>query len=240
METEQIIYWTIQEQLFFSELHWLSISEDNFLQTLRFPKRRDEWLAGRWLAKNLLLQGSKSLSNAQMNEIAIEKNADGSPFVNWKGTILPGSISISHRSGIIAAAWTSCPDFRIGIDLELVEPKAISFIEDYFTNTEIETVLNQELEEQACISSLIWSAKEAVMKAMHTGLSIDTRQVEIGFFPYDHENVWQTLSVIQYPEKSNNAYLFWQRQGEKIITLAVLSQQDTQERLPLKNIIRIP
>ena len=239
MESDKIIYWIIQEQRVFSDLDWLSISEDNFLQTLRFPKRREEWLAGRWLAKNLLVQGSESLSDTKLNEISIEKNADGSPFVLWKGNILPGSISISHRSGNIAAAWTPYPDFRIGIDLELVEPKTNSFIEDYFTNTEIEYTLNQKPEKQACVSSLIWSAKEAVMKAMHTGLSIDTRQVEFGFCPVDQEKVWQNLNVIHYPENSNNANLFWQRQGGKIITLAVLTQADKQESLTFQNIIQI-
>ena len=232
MEPDKIIYWIIQEQRSFSDLNWLTISEELYLQTLRFPKRREEWLAGRWLAKNLLVMVSDTLSDTPLNEISIEKKSDGSPFAVWKGNILPGSISISHRSGFIAAAWTPCSEFRIGIDLELVEPKAISFIEDYFTRNEKETVLNQEPEKQACVSSLIWSAKEAVMKAMHTGLSIDTRQVEFGFFPVDHNITWQSLCVLHYPEKSNNADLYWQRQGEIIISLAVLSQKEQLERLP--------
>ena len=94
-------------------------------------------------------------------------------------------------------------------------------------------------EDQALTSSLIWSAKEAVMKAMQTGLKIDTRQIEIEIEPGERINGWESLTLTKIPHDFNRGNLFWKQTGSIIITMAIMtSAQDNKNLLPM-NIIEI-
>jgi 4'-phosphopantetheinyl transferase len=239
MQTEETIYWTLQDQATLPDLAWLSAAESSFYQTLRFPKRREEWLAGRWTAKNLLVKTMQPLFKGAMNEISIEKAADGSPKVVCGATALPGCLSISHRANTIAAAYAPNPNIKIGIDLEVIEPKASSFVEDFFTTKERAAVLSRDPAGQALASSLIWSAKEAVLKAARSGLSIDTRRVEIEILPDQNISGWQCLGVSFFSADQELTRLFWQQKGEILITLAAISPTQLCETVRPEAIIQI-
>ena len=239
MKIEHHVFWKIQEQQEFVDLEWLSPKEFTRQQSFRFPKRKQEWLCGRQTAKSLLLKTSKYLQNCQISDFSIENYADGSPNVVRNGEILPGSISISHRSGFASAAWAPNPNDKIGIDLEAIEPKPASFVEDYFTIHEIKNVFEQKPDDQPVISSLIWSAKEAVMKALQTGLRIDTRQIEIQIPSSEEINGWKKLDISVYPGGYQTARLFWRQSGPIIITLAILSSQIIEEKIFPMNLIQV-
>jgi 4'-phosphopantetheinyl transferase len=239
MKIEHHVFWKIQDQQEFVDLEWLSPTEFTHQQSFRFPKRKEDWLSGRWVAKSLLLKTSKHLQNCQLSDFSIENYADGSPNVVRNGEILPGSISISHRSGFVSAAWAPNPNDKIGIDLEAIEPKPASFVEDYFTAHEIRNVFEQKPEEQPLISSLIWSAKEAVMKALQTGLRIDTRQIEIQIPSGAEINGWKKLDISVYPGDYQTASLFWRQSGSIINTLAILSSQRIEEKIIPMNLIQV-
>ena len=100
MNKSDFIYWKIQDQQDFVDLEWLSNSEFARQQKFRFPKRKEEWLSGRWVAKNLLQKTSEVLAELQMSDFSIDNRENGSPYVSQNGIELPGSLSISHRSGI--------------------------------------------------------------------------------------------------------------------------------------------
>ncbi len=239
MKIEHQVYWKFQDQQEFVDLEWLSPTEFTRQQTFRFPKRKQEWLSGRQTAKSLLLKTSKYLQNCQFSDFSIENYADGSPNVIRNGEILPGSISISHRSGFASAAWTPNPYDKIGIDLEVIEPKPASFVEDYFTIHETRNVFKHKPEDQPLISSLIWSAKEAVMKALQTGLRIDTRLIEIQIPSGAEFNGWKKLGISVYPGGYQTANLFWRQSGSILITLAILSSQVIEEKTFPMNLIQV-
>lgn len=239
MNIEHQVFWKIQDQQEFVDLEWLSPTEFARQQTFRFPKRKQEWLSGRHTAKSLLLKTSKHLQNCQFSDFSIENYANGSPNVIRNGEILPGSVSISHRSGFASAAWAPNPNDKIGIDLELIEPKPASFVEDYFTLFELRNVLKQKPEDQPLISSLTWSAKEAVMKALQTGLRIDTRQIEIQIPSGAESNGWKKLEISVYPGGYQSENLFWRQSGSIIITVAILSSQKIDEKTFPVNLIQI-
>jgi len=225
MENEQFVYWNIQDQQNFVDLEWLSPSEYKRQQSFRFPKRKKDWLSGRWAAKNLLINSSSHLQRCQLSEFSIENNPDGSPLVTRNGELLPGSISISHRSDYASTAWTANPRSKIGIDLEVIEPKPVSFIDDFFTINEFNFLFEQKLEDHPVISSLIWSAKEAVMKALQTGLRLDTRQIEIHIPTFEENNGWNKLELSTYPGSFQSTKLFFKRIDPILITMAVFSSE---------------
>lgn len=211
------IFWTLQKR---SQLpdgdFWLSAVEKERLSQLRFPKRRQEWLLGRWTAKTLL-------SSMAMQQLSIENESSGAPFVTYKGIRLDGMLSISHRNDLAVAAWTVQPDLKIGIDLEKIEPKNDAFVNDFFTADEAEMVFRQEPMQQGLAASLIWSAKEAILKALQTGLHLDTRQVEVACENLTPPNDWQELSIKHCPSSAALQQLYWLCHSSYIVTLAMLS-----------------
>lgn len=156
-----------------------SASESSRLEKMKFALRRNSFIAGRRAAKQLLIGCVPELRNLSPNKISIENRESGAPFVLVNGQELPGMLTISHCGNAAAAAYTSESSIRIGVDLEAVTPRAQSFLETYFTQSELEWISSAKEEDQALISTLIWSAKEAVLKALQTGLRVDTREIKI-------------------------------------------------------------
>ena len=117
-----------------------------------------------------------------------------------------------------AAVYTSDSSIRIGIDLEAVTPRAPSFFETYFTPSELEWVLTSK-ESQVLISTLIWSAKEAVLKALQTGLRVDTREIEI--LPDDSPVIdgWRGFGISA--PKGWHWQGHWRKLDNFVITIAV-------------------
>ena len=154
---------------------WLSEREQALLATLRFEKRRRDWRLGRWTAKELLrrLPGFGECPAADLEIIAA---ADGAPEVWWRGERLDQGISITHRENRAVAAVAA--EGRVGCDLEVIEPRSVAFVRDYFTPGELAVVEASPVGERALRTALIWSAKESVLKVLREGLRMDTRSVE--------------------------------------------------------------
>jgi 4'-phosphopantetheinyl transferase len=158
---------------------WLSESEFETLFALRFPKRRADWRLGRWTAKRAVasvLGGSDD--HASLRNIVICPAGTGEPRVNVVGCEKPVTISLSHRDGRGACAVAFGAQ-ALGCDLELIEAKSDAFISDYFTSEEQELVASVTPALEPLAASLLWSAKESALKALHVGLRADTRSAAV-------------------------------------------------------------
>ena len=159
---------------------FLSDSEHKTYQALRFPKRRHEWLLGRWTAKQLLRHSLASYEGLPLVAISVATDPDGAPYLTVEGEgRLPVSLSISHRAGRAVCALSPAASPSIGVDLERVEKRSPAFVNDFFTSSEAERVWSCPAPLQDTLVTVIWSAKEAVLKALREGLRLDTRTVEI-------------------------------------------------------------
>lgn len=157
--------------------NWLSKAEQQVLAGFRFPKRRNDWLLGRWTAKQAIHKQCVPI-HVPLHSIEIRAEADtGAPLAFLEGSPSEFVVSISHSRNrclcIIGGAG-----IELGCDLEWIEPREENFAADYFTPAEIETVLKAPVD-SAVVTNLIWSAKESVLKAIRKGLSRDTRSVSI-------------------------------------------------------------
>jgi 4'-phosphopantetheinyl transferase len=162
------------------EPDFLSPSELERLRRLRFPKRRREWLSGRWTAKNLLVHSAPEYTRLCLQKISVQNDGQGAPFFSLDGQgQLPVSLSISHRDEFVFCALTSTQGICLGVDIELVETRPASFLEDYFTAQEVEAVMLLEQEKRACWITMGWSMKESFLKALGIGLRADTRRIEV-------------------------------------------------------------
>ncbi|TLN15346.1 hypothetical protein FDZ74_08480, partial [bacterium] len=115
---------------------FLSAAELDKLAQLRFARRREEWLLGRWIAKRLLRRVVPRLAGLPLAAWTVANEPDGQPYAQVDSVRLPGCLSISHRAGWAACAWTGAAEIGLGIDLEEVEPHSAAFVQDYFSPAE--------------------------------------------------------------------------------------------------------
>ncbi len=222
------VAWSVSEvsplwgDLTVSEVAWLSERERRILAEMRFSKRRKEWLAGRWTAKQMLLRCLSSLAGRSMATISIENHPNGYPLVLVEGQPLPGCVSISHRAEKAAAAYVAEEDTFIGIDLEWIEERHPAFLQDYFTANEIEWVGSASPQEQSARTTLLWSAKESALKVLRLGLAVDTRMIEVKPWMMEaDEGGWRMLIYrSNLLEEGKQLLGWWQQRGNYMLTLA--------------------
>jgi len=156
--------------------HWLSAAEHAGLVSLHVPKRRADWLLGRWTAKRVVWT---YLSNpAPLAGIEIVASADGAPEVWIGGRPAPVSISLSHSGGT-GFSVIGPPGTDLGCDVETIAPRSSAFASDYFTAGEQALIAQTPPQDRDVRITLLWSAKESVLKALRCGLRADTRDVEV-------------------------------------------------------------
>jgi len=176
------VYWFEQTQADVPSANdWLSASEIQLLQGLRFPKRRADWLLGRWTAKNALAicLGHSSESQA-LKEIEIRTTRSGAPEPFFRNQPARVTVSLSHRAGIGACALVTS-QVALGCDLEIIEPRSDAFAGDYFSVEEQALLANATRANRDGLLALLWSCKESALKALREGLRQDTRNVIVSF-----------------------------------------------------------
>jgi 4'-phosphopantetheinyl transferase len=175
-----MIHWLIESAQDLTEKpEWfLSKPEQQKLKTFYMDKRREEWLLGRWTAKRLVQAVMLERDNhiLALDAIEIANDAEGAPYAALQVERLTLNLSLSHSH---EHALCALAPFAVGADLEWIEPRAENFIGDYFTANEIARVHASPPAQRAIVTNALWSAKEAALKALRKGLSVDTRAVEI-------------------------------------------------------------
>jgi len=209
---------------------WLSSAEQVRLRQFRVAKRQADWRLGRWTAKcavsaYLGLWGSAP----PRRTIEILPATTGAPQVMVRNARAGLHISLTHRDG--TAACVVAPAGVVGCDLEAIESRSAAFLADYFATEEqgmfeVESPLDRD-----AIATLLWSAKESALKALSTGLRLDTRSVVVnrrgagkagqagaqGSWSSAAENGWSPLEVRHSDDQV--FYGWWQRSGGFIRTV---------------------
>jgi len=192
----------------------LSEREQKQLAALRIDKRRRDWLLGRWTAKHLLQAYIERRTGVRppLNTLTVGNDLRGAPYVTGDWGLAIGdreliaqspiptpqslNLSISHCNGYAFCALTDTPDLRIGADIERVEPRLWQFVEDYFTEDEVTLVRHAPADQRDMLITAIWSAKEAALKVLHLGLSVDTRSVICSFSIPQHVDDWIGFDIV--------------------------------------------
>lgn len=202
---------------------WLSQPEAERLQGMAFTKRRDESRLGRWTAKRALAQalGLDENEPAVLRQLMIRNAPDGAPEAFLAERQAPVSISMTDR-----ADWAVCTVVGgagpIGCDLELIEPRSLVFVADYFTPAEQECVARTPGDHDL-LANLIWSAKESTLKVLRTGLRRDTRSVEVRVDRRPLDDGWCALAATTAEQLTFTGW--WRRFGPFVLTY--MSAEDT-------------
>jgi len=197
---------------------WLSSSEVVRLSNLRFAKRRGDWRLGRWTAKRALavcLNVPDDLHS--LAAIEIRPATSGAPEAFFADQPAGAGISLSHCSGraICVVAFGAA---ALGCDLETIEERSEAFVADYFTAEEQALVARAEACHRAALVALLWSGKESALKALNTGLRLDTRSVAVspGSSTFNQDG-WHPLQVCCADDQVFDGW--WLRAGHFVQTM---------------------
>jgi 4'-phosphopantetheinyl transferase len=174
---------------------WLAGSEREVVARFRVDKRRADWRLGRWTAKRLLVP-CLDLERAPdtFPRITISPADDGAPEAYLDGQSLDLVLSISHSAGLAAAAIAPAGT-ALGCDLERIRSLRPATVHDHFTDAERDFVESRIDDERSLLATLVWSAKESALKALRSGMRLDTRDVEVET-PFEScAGAWQPLVV---------------------------------------------
>jgi 4'-phosphopantetheinyl transferase len=220
---------------------WLSASEVECLNSLRVPKRRGDWQLGRWTAKRALSVYLNIAGDLQsLSDIEIRPAPSGVPEAFVAGQPAPVSVSLSHSNG--TALCTIAPfGAALGCDLELIEARSDAFVADYFTAEEQASVAQASGTERSRLVTLLWSAKESALKALHEGLRQDTRSVTVTLFESTVTSmaeeacsarpVWHQLEVCHVDGAVFHGW--WQQSGNLLRTLVAAPRPMTMVPLAM-------
>jgi 4'-phosphopantetheinyl transferase len=221
------IYWMLvdSQQGELEAPGFLSPSELQKYSAFKFPKRRNEWLLGRWAAKTLV-HSLPAYQQYAMHQIEILNTPQGAPYIQLPDRAAPAEyLSISHSGNFALCALATGLDLQIGIDMEKVDEHTETFILDYFTPTERRLVDKYPAESRAMAVTLIWSAKESMLKALGVGLHWDTRTVEVqgvdGRLSSGKDQYqWQKIQIGEQPANDRAWAAWWQRRDPFVLTMA--------------------
>jgi 4'-phosphopantetheinyl transferase len=219
----------------------LRAAERGQARALRFPPRRYDWLRGRRAAKEAVARVMRERWGAgpPLADLVIEAEPGGAPCVRLSsgaseaggfapGQRLPVAVTISHRAGAVFCAAAAVDEVAglLGADLELIEPRSAAFAADFFRDEEIAACAQSE-----GLVAVVWSAKEAVLKALRLGLTVDTRslvcvpetspagQTDLVIAGGDG---WRTFRLLERPPGTGDRPLacLWRARGPFVQTLA--------------------
>jgi 4'-phosphopantetheinyl transferase len=222
----------------------LSEQEQLRLMELKTLKRRSDWLIGRWTAKHLVQAHIERQTGAQplLNTLIVINDPDGAPRIiadcrlqnadyDLQSLISNLQVSISHCNGYAFCALSDTGSTRLGADIERIEPRAAGFAEDYFTAHELAQLRAAPPASRDTLVTLIWSAKEAALKALRLGLTVDTRKISCSAAPAAPVAPgWTTLGVQAAPGLlGDHEYSFqawWRQFGQYVLTMVVMENKN--------------
>ncbi len=216
---------------------WLTPREYARASSMRFTKRRTEYLLRRWVGKQAVAAAAGLLGDeGTLARVEVANHIGGAPYVLLDGEPLGLDVSLTDRAG-----WAVCllgSDLsHVGCDLEVVETRSAGFVSDFLTETEQRWVAaHPPGDARDCAANLLWSAKESALKVLQTGLRRDTRSVEVEV-PVEAEGTafdgaatgWRALAF-STPEGHPLCGL-WRREGVFVLTVAAQSPVAAPEPL---------
>jgi malonyl CoA-acyl carrier protein transacylase/phosphopantetheinyl transferase len=167
----------------------LSPPEREEWMRLAVPLRREIlWLLGRAAAKDALRSHFHEKADRWFApaDLMIRNDATGRPVLSggWQ-TDLPGrpEVSISHTDGMVVAVAAGMEDgTRVGVDTEKIRTPSQDLLDGAFSGAELALLPSGTRESESQRSEWIfrfWCAKEAVGKALGSGVPLDPRQLAV-------------------------------------------------------------
>jgi phosphopantetheinyl transferase (holo-ACP synthase) len=160
------VYFEFCENVNFFSTNFLSEEEQCVWNDDKKQRRNGtDWLAGRLACKQALALWAKDELDLplHLNKFSITNDSKGAPKVNLAFGNDSPKISLAHKDGKgFAVAAGNCN--VIGCDMEIIKYRPIDCI--YYFSTKSEYMLWENETLQNNVVSLLWTAKESVVKCL--------------------------------------------------------------------------
>lgn len=108
-----------------------------------------------------------------------------------KPSVNKGNVSVSHCSNIIAVAYTSDDNQKIGIDIEVYGDRILKIIHKFLNDTELVFCGKDSVK---CL--IVWSAKEAIFKKYGESTAFFKENILIQ--PFENSNKQELIAEINF------------------------------------------
>lgn len=151
---------------------FLSPKERQRLDMYTMPKKKVQWISGRYAVKTALAKHMGMLTNLKLCDIDVVNGENSAPYLLQFPEL---HISITHSFpwciGVVA-------NQRIGVDLEKVTAMRSALIKMYFHPREIEHLSQIEAEDRRDTHSTVyWTRKEAISKLVGLGMAMGFKEL---------------------------------------------------------------
>lgn len=148
--------------------------ELNYYRQLIFPKKAQSYLIGRFAAKYAI---SSLDTEIDLKYIRIDNGFFGQPVIIGHPLERGVQVSISH-SGLLGAAISFYEDCPTGVDIEVIDAANSKFLHMTTSVSEQELLALLPIAQEVSLT-LLWTAKEALSKAIRTGFTLDFEILEV-------------------------------------------------------------
>jgi 4'-phosphopantetheinyl transferase len=165
----------------------LGPTEAAYYSSLRFERRQRSYLLGRYAAKLAL---SEVLAEPNFRSIEIVRGVFDQPIV-YNAHNARWSATISH-SDCMAAGLAYPTGHPMGIDVERIDQSRYETILSELSSQEIDWVENGTIARHE-VAIALWTAKEALSKALTTGLMSPFKMYDLTEFRRLDSGAWKVL-----------------------------------------------
>jgi 4'-phosphopantetheinyl transferase len=166
---------------------FLASSELAYLGGLHHLRRQKSFVLGRYAAK-LALQ--YALKEADLKALEIGRGVFEQPILSYLSAKTAG-VTISHSSEVaVAVAYPA--GHPMGVDIEQIDSARVVTIRTQMSKAECEWARTDGADETA-LSTLIWTAKEALSKALTCGLMTPMEILNLSEFQSLGNGIWGGL-----------------------------------------------
>ena len=155
----------------------LSPDETARANKYRFPIHKRRFIVARGILRELL----GNYLEINPNTVKFEYGDRGKPYIS-ANTCKFLQFNISHSEEYALLGFT-CDRRRIGVDLEYLRemPDAVKIAQRFFSPQEYDLIRNLDSKQQCLAFFKLWTAKEAYLKAIGTGLAGCLASIDIDF-----------------------------------------------------------
>ncbi len=177
-------------------LGWLTTGEREIYGAFRDASRRQAWLLGRLLAKEVVLDRALRTTPTQSDAGRLEVcSRDGlgraiAPRVFLDGRVQPWSLSIAHSDASILVALSCDAGVWVGADVVPRDAFGAHGLDGWLTQRELAWLSTVPVVERPARASILWAIKEATYKAVGGGGRFVPRRLEACAGP---EDSWHAL-----------------------------------------------
>ena len=201
------------------------------ISKFKTSKRCEEHATGRYLLHQMLIKYYPSIDYTC---VEVYRDENRAPFLKWingtfKSKPLP-HFSIS-TSGDFAVVALSSPEYVIGIDIEKLNEKRSKNLLQFMSNgLELEKTIEIYNSGENYRINQLWTAKEAVLKALGVGMSISPAKIKVldlnlkfrSMVEYKHFKLYLKTSIIDFGEKYSFSIAYRITQKNNFETLNAL------------------